>query len=180
MSQSLGSPALQREPWGHSGRRRIPAIRLHPLPTVSPKAARDVKTQDAGPGGLRCMWKGRFFQRAQTLYRKAVNSLTWDIFVVLPSFSHVRLLVTPWTAAHQYSLSFTLSWGLLKLMSNESVRPSNHLLLCLSPISSCLQSFPASGSFPMSQLFVLHTRFIFIKSNLLMFWFPALCCKTSI
>ena len=76
MSQSLGSPALQREPWGHSGRIRIPAIRLHPLPTVSPKAARDVKTQDAGPGGLRCMWKGRFFQRAQTLYRKAVNSLT--------------------------------------------------------------------------------------------------------
>ena len=84
------------------------------------------------------------------MYRKALNSLTWDILVVVPSLSHVRLLVTPWTAAHQDSLSFTLSWSLLKLMSNESVMPSNHLLLCLSPISSCLQSFPASGSFPMS------------------------------
>ena len=36
----------------------------------------------------------------------------------------------PWTAAHQASLSFTVSWSLLKLMSNESVMPSNHLILC--------------------------------------------------
>jgi len=38
--------------------------------------------------------------------------------------------VTPWTAACQASLSFTISWGLLKLMSTESVMPSNHLTLC--------------------------------------------------
>ena len=38
--------------------------------------------------------------------------------------------VTPWTAAHQASLSFTISQGLLKLMSIESVMPSNHLILC--------------------------------------------------
>ena len=38
--------------------------------------------------------------------------------------------VTPWTAARQASLSFTISWRLLKLMSIESVMPSNHLLLC--------------------------------------------------
>ena len=44
--------------------------------------------------------------------------------------SHARLSVTPWTAAHQASLSFTISWGLFKLMSIESVMPSNHLVLC--------------------------------------------------
>ena len=44
--------------------------------------------------------------------------------------SHVWLLVTPWTAAHQASLSITNSWILLKLMSIESMVPSNHLILC--------------------------------------------------
>ena len=44
--------------------------------------------------------------------------------------SHVRLFGTPWTAAHQASLSITNSHSLLKLMSIESVKPSNHLILC--------------------------------------------------
>ena len=44
--------------------------------------------------------------------------------------SHVHLFVTPWTAAHQASLSITSSRSLLKLMSVESVMPSNHLILC--------------------------------------------------
>ena len=44
--------------------------------------------------------------------------------------SHVWLFATPWTAAHQASLSFTISRNLLKLMSIESVMPSNHLVLC--------------------------------------------------
>ena len=46
------------------------------------------------------------------------------------SLSRVRLFVIPWTAALQASLSFTISWSLLKLMCNESVMPSNHLILC--------------------------------------------------
>ena len=45
-------------------------------------------------------------------------------------FSRVRLLATPWTAARQASLSVTNSQSLLKLMSIESVMPSNHLILC--------------------------------------------------
>ena len=45
------------------------------------------------------------------------------LFVVVQSLSHVRLFVTPWTAAHQASLSFTISQSLLKLMSIESVIP---------------------------------------------------------
>ena len=46
------------------------------------------------------------------------------------SLSHVQLFATPWTAAHQASLSITNSWSLLKLMSIESVMPSSHLILC--------------------------------------------------
>ena len=69
------------------------------------------------------------------------------------SLSHVWLFVTPWTTAHQVSLSITNSQSLFKLMSAELGMPSNHLILCR-PFS-CLQSFPASGSFPVS---VLHIR----------------------
>ena len=59
---------------------------------------------------------------------------------------------TPWTAASQTSLSFTISQSLLKLLSIESVMPSNHLVLCY-PLLLLLSVFPASGSFQMSQLF---------------------------
>ena len=50
--------------------------------------------------------------------------------IVVQSLSHVWLFVTPWTAAHQASLSFTISQSLLKLMSIESVILSSHLILC--------------------------------------------------
>ena len=51
-------------------------------------------------------------------------------FVVVQSLSHVQLFATPWTAACQASLSFTISWSLLKLMFDELVIPTNHLILC--------------------------------------------------
>ena len=51
-------------------------------------------------------------------------------FSSLQPLSHVWLFVTPWTAAHQASLSITNSQSLLKLMSIKSVMPSNHLILC--------------------------------------------------
>ena len=56
----------------------------------------------------------------------------WPILglLVVQSLSGVRLFATPWTAAHQASLSSTTSWSLLKLMSIELVMPSNHLVLC--------------------------------------------------
>ena len=50
--------------------------------------------------------------------------------VVVQLLSHDQLFATPWTAAHQASLSFTISKSLLKLTSIESVLPSNHLILC--------------------------------------------------
>ena len=56
--------------------------------------------------------------------------LPQPIIVVIQLLSCVRLFATSWTAAHQASLSFTSSLSLLKLMSIESVMPSNHLILC--------------------------------------------------
>ena len=52
------------------------------------------------------------------------------VFVVVQLLSCVWLFATSWTVAHQASLSFTISQSLFKLMSIESVMPSNHLLLC--------------------------------------------------
>ena len=62
--------------------------------------------------------------------------------VVIQSFSPVWLFVTPWTAACQASLPFTISWSLLKLMSIESVMPPNHLILC-HPLLLLLSVFPS-------------------------------------
>ena len=72
--------------------------------------------------------------------------------IVVQSLSRVQLFVTPWTAAHQASLSFTVSQSLLKLMCIASLcHPT--ILSSVTPFSSCPQSYPASGSFPMSQFF---------------------------
>ena len=51
-------------------------------------------------------------------------------FSSVQSLSHVQLFATPWTAACQASISITNHWSLLKLISIESVMPSNHLILC--------------------------------------------------
>ena len=68
-------------------------------------------------------------------------------------FSHVQLFVTPWTVARQASLYFTISPGLLKLVSLESVMLSSHLVLCRPLL--LLPSIIQSRSFLMSQLFTL-------------------------
>ena len=66
--------------------------------------------------------------------------------IVVQSFSHVWFFATPWTAAHQASLSFTIIQSLLKFTFTESVMPSN-ISSSFASVSSCPQSFPASGSF---------------------------------
>ena len=75
------------------------------------------------------------------------SSRRW-LLCSVQSLGRVRLFATPWIAACQASLSITNSRSLPKLMSIKLVMPSNHLI----PFS-CLHSFPASGSFPMSQFF---------------------------
>ena len=62
------------------------------------------------------------------------------------SRSHVRLFVTPWTAAHQASLSITNSQSLLKLMSIDSVMPSKHFILCR-PLLFVPSIFPSISVF---------------------------------
>ena len=65
-------------------------------------------------------------------------------FSSVQSLSHVQLFVTPWTAARQACLTITNSLSLLKLMSIESVIPSNHLILCPShPLLLPTSIFPS-------------------------------------
>ena len=77
-----------------------------------------------------------------------------DLYILyqsVQSLSHVWVFVTPWTAARQASLSITNSRSLLRLMS---LARWYHPTISSSVIPfSCLQSFPASGSFPMNQFF---------------------------
>ena len=77
--------------------------------------------------------------------------------------SHVQLFVTPWTATSQASLSITNSWNLLKLMSIESVMPSNHLIL--SHPLLLLHSFPASRSFLRSEFFTSGGQIIVVSAS---------------
>ena len=79
-----------------------------------------------------------------TIYNTALSSVQ--------SLSRVRLCVTPQTAAQWASLLFTHSQSLLKLMSIELVMPCKHVILC-HPLLLLPSIFPASGSFPVSQLF---------------------------
>ena len=76
-------------------------------------------------------------------------------FSSIQLLSHVRLFATPWTVSHQASLSITNSWSLLKLMSIESVLPSNHLILCR-PLLLLPSIFPSIRVFPNES--ILHIR----------------------
>ena len=78
-----------------------------------------------------------------------------SIIFIDQSLSCVWLFATPWTAAHQASLSFIISRSLLKLMSTESVRPSTHLILCC-PLLLLPSTFPSIRVF--SNESVLHIR----------------------
>ena len=70
----------------------------------------------------------------------------WAFVIVVQSLSHVQLSVTPWTAAPKASLSLTISWSLLKLVSFESVMPSSRLILCR-PLLLLPSIFPSIRGF---------------------------------
>ena len=78
-----------------------------------------------------------------------------NFFSSFQSLSHIWLFATPWTAAHQASLSITNSRSLRKLMSSESVMPSNHLILC-HPLLLLPAIFPSIRVF--SNKSALHIR----------------------
>ena len=99
----------------------------------------------------------------------------WSPFYVsVQSLSCVWLLETPWTATCQASLSIAKSWSLLKLMSIELwCHPT--ILSSVVPFS-CLQSFPARGSFPMNQFFTSGDQSIGASASVhsmnIQDWFP--------
>ena len=127
-----------------------------------------------GHGVERWRMLKKLFRGQQPVFDSAVNSLGLGL---VQSLSHVWLFVIPWTASHKTSLSITNSWNLFKLMSIESVMPSNHLILYC-PFFSCLQSFPASASFPVSQFFTSGGQSIGISASASVLsrniwdWFP--------
>ena len=101
------------------------------------------------------LWKLKFI----------VTQFKWGLYVIhniwcffyyvylLLLFSHVQLFATPWTAAHQASLSFTIYLSLLKLCPlSQWCHPT--ISSSFAPFSSCPQSFPVSGSFPESALHI--------------------------
>ena len=69
-------------------------------------------------------------RRPKWTYKRPISTWKDARFSSVQLLNHIRLFVTPWTAAHQASLSITHSQSLLKLMSIELVMPSNHLILC--------------------------------------------------
>ena len=78
-----------------------------------------------------CPPKGTYYHgRYCSKLQDKVNRPFHIVVVVVQPLSHIWLFATPWTAACQASLSFAVSWSLLKLMSVESVMPSSHLILC--------------------------------------------------
>ena len=84
----------------------------------------------------------------------AARRWTTITVVVVQSLRRVWLFATPWTAAHQAYLSFTISQSLFKLMSIEAVMPSNHLVLCCPLLLPSI--FPSSRVF--SNAFAPHIR----------------------
>ena len=86
--------------------------------------------------GSHLLLQGVFSTQRSNLCPLKAGRLAGGFFTTGPpvvgvqSLSSVRLFATPWTEARQTYLSFTISWSLLKLMSIESVLPSNHLILC--------------------------------------------------
>ena len=99
--------------------------------------------------------------RSQFLESLIKREIYWCIqnadFSSVQSLSHVWLFATPWTAARQPSLSITNSRSLLKLMSIESVVPSNHLILC-NPLLLLPSIFPNNRVF--SNESVIHIRWL--------------------
>ena len=91
----------------------------------------------------------------QCIWISMMESYDKPQFSSVQSLSHVQLFATPWTAAHQASLSITNSQSLLKLMSVESVMPFNHLILCR-PLLLPPSIFPSIRVF--SNKSVLHMR----------------------
>ena len=117
-------------------------------------------------------WTPEFIFWMEIFFRGNCHSIN-----SIQSLSCVQLFVTLLTAARQASLSITDSRSSLKLMSIKLVMPSSHLIRC-HPLLLHLQSFPASGSFPRSQLLISGGQSIGVSASASVLpmniqnWFP--------
>ena len=93
--------------------------------------------------------------KLQAMHLNVIHSFFHVWLFVVQSLSCAQLFATPWTAAHQTSLSFTISRSLLKLLSIDSVIPSNHGTLC-HPLLGLPSVFPSIRAF--SNESTLHVR----------------------
>ena len=133
-------PARLLSPWNSPGNNNPLQWVVIPFSRGSSRP-RD-QTQVSTAGRFFTGWASREAQQLDIAKFPSIETVQTWIFpsnirkCMLPSFVVVQLLScvwlfeTPWTAARQASPSFTTSWSLLKLMSIESVMPSNHLILC--------------------------------------------------
>ena len=130
MSQTVKDPPAMRETWvGKIPWRRAWQPTPVSLPGESPWASHESPEE---PGRLQSMESQRVVSSVQ--------------LTSVQSLSHVRLFVTPWTAARQASLFNTNSQSPPKLMSIESMMPSNHLILCR-PLLLLPSIFPSISLF---------------------------------
>ena len=101
------------------------------------------------------------------------------IFSLVQSLGHVQDFATPWTAAHHSPLSITNSWSLLKLMSIESVMPSNHLISCY-PLFLLPSVFPSIRISSNESVFASGSQSIRVSASAsasilpmnIQYWFP--------
>ena len=119
----------------HPWVRKIPWRRAwQPTPVFSPGESHGQKRelQFKGLERVENDWSDLAAAPPYLIFNYIINRLYYTILciVIVQSLRCVQLFATPWTAAHQISLSFTISQSLLKFMSVESVIPSNHLILC--------------------------------------------------
>ena len=97
-------------------------------------------------------------------YWKLLHGSCISCFSSVQSLSHIRFSVTPWTAVLQASLSITNSWSLLKLMSIESVMPSNHLILC-HPLLLLSSIFPSTRVFSSESVLCISDQSIGVSAS---------------
>ena len=115
------------------------------------------------PGGLHPMGLQRVEHDWATNTFILIPELGYQ-FRSVQLLSYVQLFATPWAAACQSSLSITNSWSLLKLMSIESVMPSNHLILC-HPLLLSPSIVPSIRAFQMSRFFTSGSQSIGVSAS---------------
>ena len=100
------------------------------------------------------IWSPDFLTKWRAKKQKLFYILKTDEVFSVQSLSRVQLFATPWMAASQASLSITNSWSLLKLISIESVMPSNHLILC-HPLLLLPATFPSIRVFSIKSVLLI-------------------------